>query len=77
MHDHIGNNLNTGHPPLKPIQVSRPFHIMCIDIMDLPRTNQGNKHVQDYLTKWPFVFLVPDQKTHRLIVEEIVPMVVG
>ena len=70
-----------GHPPLKPIPVSRPFQIMGIDIMDLPRTNQGNKHVivvQDFLTKWPFVFAVPDQKTHRiarLIVEEIVPMV--
>ncbi len=34
--------------------------------------------VQDFLTKWPFVFAVPDQKTHRiarLIVEEVVPMV--
>ncbi len=49
--------------------------------MDLPRTTKGNKHVvvvQDFLTKWPFVFAVPDQKTHRiarLIVEEVVPMV--
>ncbi len=32
---------------------------MGIDIMDLPRTTKGNKHVvvvQDFLTKWPFVF---------------------
>lgn len=48
--------------------------------MDLPRTEQGNKHVivfQDFLTKWPVVFLMPDQKTHRivrLLVEEIIPV---
>ncbi len=43
-----------GHPPLQPIPVSKPFQIMGIDIMDLPRTTKGNKHVvvvQDFLTK--------------------------
>ena len=32
--------------------------------MDLPVTEQGNKHVivfQDYFSKWPTVFAVPDQ----------------
>ncbi len=41
-----------GHPPLQPIPVSKPFQIMGIDIMDLPRTIKGNKHVvvvQDFL----------------------------
>ena len=48
--------------------------------MDLPATQQANKHVvvfQDYLTKWPMVFPVPDQRSHRLarlVAEEIVPM---
>ena len=58
-----------GHPPLKPIPMSRPFQRMGIDIIDLPKTNQRNKHVivvQDFLTKWPFMFAVPDQKTHRI-----------
>ena len=32
-----------GRPPLKPIPVSRPFQILGVDIMDLPRTEQGNK----------------------------------
>ena len=48
--------------------------------MDLPKTQQRNKHVlviQDYLSKWPWVFLIPDQKTSRIInivVKEIIPV---
>ena len=67
-------------PPLHPIPVRRPFQILGVDIMDLPVTQLGNRHVvvfQDYLTKWPMVFPVPDQRAHRLarlIAEEIVPM---
>ena len=47
--------------------------------MDLPKTEAGNKHVvvfQDFLSKWPLVFPVPDQKAERiarLLVEEVVP----
>ena len=56
-------------PPLHPIPVTRPFQILGIDIMDLPLTDNGNRHivvVQDLFTKWPFVFPVPDQKATRL-----------
>ena len=66
-------------PPLHPIPVKRPFQIVGVDIMDLPRTSEGNKHVivfQDYLTKWPMVYPLPDQKTHRLaqiLVNEVIP----
>ena len=66
-------------PPLHPIAVTRPFQILGIDIMDLPLTDNGNRHVvvvQDLFTKWPFVFPVPDQKATRLaqlIAEEVVP----
>ena len=45
-----------GNPPLQPIPVSRPFQLFGVDIMDLPRTERGNKHMvafQDFLTKWP------------------------
>ena len=72
-------NGRTIKPPLHPIPVSRPFQILGIDIMDLPLTDRGNKHViviQDLFTKWPLVFAVPDQKTSRiarLIAEEVVP----
>jgi len=67
-------------PSLKPIPVQRPFQIMGLDIMDLPATEQGNKHVvvfQDMFTKWPMVFPVPNQKAERiarLLCEEIVPL---
>ena len=69
-----------GKPPLQPIPVSRPFQILGIDVMDLPKTQQGNKHVlviQDYLSKWPWVFPIPDQKTVRIVyivVKEIIPV---
>ncbi len=40
-------------PPLQSIPVNRPFQIVCVDIMDLPITTRGNRHVlvfQDFLT---------------------------
>ena len=67
-------------PPLHPIPVLRPFQILGIDVMDLPVTEKGNRHViviQDLFTKWPLVFPVPDQKASRiakLVVEEVVPL---
>ena len=67
-------------PPLHPIPVQRPFQVLGIDIMDLPITEKGNKHVvviQDLFTKWPMVFPVPDQRALRiakLIAEEVVPV---
>ena len=66
-------------PPLHPIPVSKPFQIIGVDVMDLPITEDGNKHVvvfQDYFTKWPMVYPVPDQKTTRLVellTKEIIP----
>ena len=71
--------VNNG-PPLHPIPVQRAFQIVGLDVMDLPKTESGNKHVvvfQDYLTKWPFVFPVPDQKAVRIaefLAEEVVPV---
>ena len=66
-------------PPLHPIPVERVFQIIGVDIMDLPLTANGNRHVvvfQDFLSKWPLVFPVPDQKAERLarlLVNEVVP----
>ena len=48
--------------------------------MDLPSTKSGNCHVvvfQDFLTKFPLVFPVPDQKAIRLtklLAEEVIPL---
>lgn len=58
--------------------IQHPFQIIGVDIMDLPKTKQGNIHVvvfQDFLTKWPMIYAVPDQKAHRiarLLAEEII-----
>jgi len=68
-------------PPLHPIPVSRPFQVMGIDLMELPRTKKNNKYVvviQDYLTKWPLAYALPDQKATtlaRVLVDEVVPFV--
>ena len=69
-----------GRPPLQPIPVQRPFQLVGVDIMDLPKTELGNKHVlvfQDFLSKWPMVFPIPDQKSMRIVeilVKEIIPL---
>ena len=41
-------------PPLHPIPVQRVFQIVNVDVMDLPKTEAGNKHVvvfQDFLSQ--------------------------
>ena len=56
-------------PPLHPIPVQCLFQNMGVDIMELPITAAGNKYVlvfQDYLTKRPMVFAMPDQKSERI-----------
>ena len=66
-------------PPLHPIPVSRAFQIIGVDVMDLPLTKAGNRHIvfQDFLIKFPLVFAVPDQKAIRLttvLAEEVIPL---
>ena len=59
--------------------VERPFQIVGVDVMELPKTEQGNKYMivfQDFATKWPMVFPAPDQQAIRivkLLTEHIVP----
>lgn len=68
-------------PLLQPITgVQRPFQIIGVDVMELPRTTKGNKYVlvfQDFLTKWPMVFPISRQRSIRLVhllVDEVIPM---
>ena len=45
-------------PKLHPIPVSWPLQIIGVDVMDLPVTTFGNKHIlvfQDLFMKWPMV----------------------
>ena len=66
-------------PPLYPIPFQRLFQIVGVDVIDLPKTLQGNQYVivfQDTFRKWPLVFAIPDQKTERiarLLIDEIIP----
>ena len=66
-------------PPLHPIPVSRPFQVVGADLMELPKTRRNNRYVlvlQDYLTKWPLAYPLPDQKTEsiaRILVEDVIP----
>ena len=72
---------NTGRavrPPLTPIPVAGPFDRIGVDVIQFPRSADGNQYAvvfMDYLTKWPEVFAVPDQTAAtiaRLLVEEVV-----
>ena len=65
-------------PPLTPIPVAGPFDRVGVDVIQFPRSRDGNQYAVvfvDYLTKWPEVFAVPDQSAAtiaKLLVEEIV-----
>ena len=76
----VNSSGHVNRPPLCPIPVQRAFQIVGVDIMELLKTEAGNRYVvvfQDFLTKFPLVFTVPDQKTiriARLLAEELVPL---
>ena len=65
-------------PPLQSIPVGRPFEMVGVDVLQLPLSNQGHQYAVvflDYLTKWPEVFAVADQKAEaiaRLLVEHVI-----
>ena len=51
-------------PPLTPIPVADPFDRVGVDVIQFPRSRDGNQYAVvfvDYLTKWPEVFSAPDQ----------------
>ena len=65
-------------PPLIPIPVGGPFDRVGVDVLQLPRTRNGNKYAVvfiDYLTKWPEVFATADQTAPtiaKLLVEGVI-----
>ena len=51
-------------PPLAPIPVAGPFDKVGVDVLQLPKSYDGNRYAVvfvDYLTKWPEVFATADQ----------------
>ena len=65
-------------PPLLPIPVAGPFDRVGVDVIQFPRSHQGNRYAVvfvDYLTKWPEVFATADQSALTvawLLVEHII-----
>ena len=65
-------------PLIQPIPVGGPFEMVGVDVLQLSLSHQGNQYAivfQDYLTKWPEVFAVEDQKAEtitHLLVEQTV-----
>ena len=65
-------------PPLTPIPVAGAFDRIGVDVIQFPRSSDGNRYAvvfMDYLTKWPEVFAVPDQTAAtiaKLLVEEVI-----
>ena len=65
-------------PPLTPIPVAGPWDRVGVDVIQFPRSGDGNLYAvvfMDYLTKWPEAFAVSDQSAAtiaKLLVEEIV-----
>ena len=50
---------------LQQIQVGSPFEMIAMDMLELPRSERGNKYclvISDYFTRWPEVFPLPDQQ---------------
>jgi len=69
---------NPGWTMRPPITVVGPFDCIGIDIIQFPRSHDGNQYaivIMDYLTKWPEVLPVSDQSAAtiaKVLVEEIV-----
>ena len=65
-------------PPLQPIPVGGPFHMVGVDVLQLPMSMDGNQYAvvfMDHFTKWPEVFAVPNQTAEtiaRLLVEHVI-----
>ena len=52
------------NPPLKSIPVGEPFEFIGMDFKEMDINSKGNRYAlvfQDYLTKWPEIFAVPDR----------------
>ena len=56
-------------PPLQCIDVGEPFECIGMDIKEFDISSMGNRYAlvfQDYLTKWPEVYPIPDHKANTV-----------
>ena len=65
-------------PPLTPIPVAGSFDRVGVDVIQFPKSYEGNQYgivFADYLTKWPEVFAAPDQTSltiAQLLVDHVI-----
>ena len=58
-----------GRPALVSIPVGGPFKCIGMDFVEFNRSTSGNRYalvIQDYLTKWPEVYALPDRKAETV-----------
>lgn len=51
-------------PPLKPFLTSKPFEIVCVDVLEMGLSASGMKYVVvivDHFSKWVGAYAVPDK----------------
>ena len=53
-------------PQLQPIPVGGPFHIVGVDVLQLPPSYKYAVVFMDYFTKWPEVFATADQTAETI-----------
>ena len=56
--------------PLQPVVTTRLWEMVAVDILKVPPSLTGNQYIlvaQDYFSKWPFAFAMPDQKATRIV----------
>ena len=56
-------------PALVSIPVGGPFECVGMDFVEMDKSRSGNRYalvIQDYLTKWPEVYAVPDRKAETV-----------
>ena len=56
--------------PLRPIIAIRPREMAAVDILKVPASLYGNQYIlaaQDYFSKWPFAYAMPDQKADQIV----------
>ena len=50
--------------PMQPIIATRPWEMVAVDILKVPPSSRGNQYIlvtQDYFSKWPFAYAMPDK----------------
>ena len=76
----MSGSARVNRPPLHPITVQRAFQIVGVDIMDLPVTDAGNKHVvilQDFQMAISFPCVRSEGYNHCCLQNKLFPCMVS